>query len=80
MRICSSRIFYYRTNCVAKEDMTNTNRTLDELRGRRDAILTEYAAGNKVVGQLIDLALLANGLLKGEPLSRFIRRSVELIG
>ena len=62
-----------------KEDMTNTNRTLDELRGRRDAILTEYAAGNKVVGQLIDLALLANGLLKGEPLSRFIRRSVELI-
>ena len=63
-----------------KEDMTNTNRTLDELRGRRDAILTEYAAGNKVVGQLIDLALLANGLLKGEPLSRFIRRSVELIG
>lgn len=63
-----------------KEDMTNTNRTLDELRSRRDAILTEYAAGNKVVGQLIDLALLANGLLKGEPLSRFIRRSVELIG
>ncbi|PNE24307.1 molecular chaperone HtpG [Tannerella sp. oral taxon 808] len=63
-----------------KEDMTNTNRTLDELRGHRDAILTEYAAGNKVVGQLIDLALLANGLLKGEPLSRFIRRSVELIG
>ena len=63
-----------------KEDMTNTNRTLDELCGRRDAILTEYAAGNKVVGQLIDLALLANGLLKGEPLSRFIRRSVELIG
>lgn len=63
-----------------KEDMTNTNRTLDELRGRRDAILTEYAAGNKMVGQLIDLALLANGLLKGEPLSRFIRRSVELIG
>ena len=63
-----------------KEDMTNTNRTLDELRGRRDTILTEYAAGNKVVGQLIDLALLANGLLKGEPLSRFIRRSVELIG
>ena len=63
-----------------KEDMTNTNRTLDELRGRRDAILMEYAAGNKVVGQLIDLALLANGLLKGEPLSRFIRRSVELIG
>ena len=63
-----------------KEDMTNTNRTLDELRSRRDAILTEYAADNKVVGQLIDLALLANGLLKGEPLSRFIRRSVELIG
>ena len=34
---------------------------------------------NKIVGQLIDLALLANGLLKGEALNKFVRRSVELI-
>ncbi|MDR2041768.1 MAG: molecular chaperone HtpG [Tannerella sp.] len=62
-----------------KEDMTNTNKKLDELREQRNAILAGYAAGNPLVGQLIDLALLGNGLLKGEPLSRFIRRSVELI-
>ena len=62
-----------------KEDLTNTNRKLTELRGQQNAILAEYAAGNPVVGQLIDLALLGNGLLKGEALSRFIRRSVDLI-
>ena len=62
-----------------KDDLTETNKKLDELREQRNAILAGYAAGNPVVSQLIDLALLGNGLLKGEPLSRFIRRSVELI-
>ena len=62
-----------------KEDLENTNRKLTELRAQQNAILAEYAAGNPVVGQLIDLALLGNGLLKGEALSRFIRRSVDLI-
>ena len=42
-------------------------------------IYSEYAAGNKVVHELIDLALLQNGMLKGEALAAFIRRSVELI-
>lgn len=62
-----------------KEDLTNTNRKLTELRGQQNAILAEYAVGNPIIGQLIDLALLGNGLLKGEALSRFIRRSVDLI-
>ncbi|RRD62713.1 molecular chaperone HtpG [Tannerella forsythia] len=62
-----------------KEDLENTNRKLTELRGQRNAIMAEYAAGNPIIGQLIDLALLGNGLLKGEALSRFIRRSVDLI-
>jgi molecular chaperone HtpG len=62
-----------------KDDLTATDSKLDELREQQRAILSGYAAGNPVVGQLIDLALLGNGLLKGEPLSRFIRRSVELI-
>lgn len=62
-----------------KEDLTNTNRKLTELRGQQNAILAEYAAGNPIIGQLIDLALLGNGLLKGEAFSRFIRRSVDLI-
>lgn len=38
------------------------------------------AGTNKTVSQLIDLALLGNGMLKGEALSQFIKRSVELIG
>ena len=63
-----------------KEDMTNTNHKLDELRGQRDQILADYAKSNNLVSQLIDLALLGNGMLKGEALSRFIKRSVEMIG
>ncbi|MGM9758630.1 MAG: molecular chaperone HtpG [Parabacteroides sp.] len=63
-----------------KEDMTNTNKKLDELREQRNQILAQYAAGNPIVNQLIDLALLGNGMLKGEALSRFIKRSVSLIG
>ena len=62
-----------------KEDMTNTNQKLDELRDRRKSVLAEYAAGNQIVSQLIDLALLGNGLLKGEALSHFIKRSVGLL-
>ncbi|MDL2265595.1 molecular chaperone HtpG [Parabacteroides sp. OttesenSCG-928-G21] len=62
-----------------RDDMTNTNKTLDELREKRDAIWTEYASTNKLLSQLIDLALLGNGMLKGEALSQFIQRSVQLI-
>ena len=63
-----------------KEDMANTDKKLDELRGQRNTVLAEYASGNKLVHELIDLALLGNGMLKGEALSKFIKRSIELIG
>ncbi len=63
-----------------KKDMENTNHKIDELREQGNAIIAEYAKGNPLVGQLIDLGLLANGLLKGEALSKFIRRSVAIIG
>jgi len=63
-----------------KEDMTNTEKKLEELRAQRDSILTEYASTNNLISELIDLALLANGMLKGEALSRFIKRSVQMIG
>jgi molecular chaperone HtpG len=63
-----------------KDDMTNTNRKLDELRSQRNQIFADYAKENRLVSQLIDLALLSNGMLKGESLSRFIRRSAEMIG
>ena len=42
-------------------------------------IIAAYAAGNKVVHQLIDLALLQNGMLKGAALDSFLKRSVDLI-
>ena len=63
-----------------KEDMTNTDKKVDELVAQRNTVLSEYAGENKVVSQMIDLALLANGMLKGEALSQFIKRSVQLIG
>ena len=63
-----------------KEEMTQTNKQLDSLREQRNKVIDGYAAGNKMVSQLIDLALLGNGMLKGEALSNFIKRSVELIG
>jgi molecular chaperone HtpG len=42
-------------------------------------VLKAYADGNERVHQLIDLALLQNGMLKGEALTRFVKRSVEMI-
>lgn len=62
-----------------KEDMTNTNKKIEDLTYKRNEVFAEYAASNKLVGQLIDLALLANGMLKGEALSQFIKRSVQMI-
>ena len=49
------------------------------LRDEQNNIITEYAAGQDTVKQLIDLALLGNGLLKGESLSQFIKRSVSML-
>ena len=63
-----------------KEDMTNTNQKLDELREQRNQVYAGFAKDNPFIPQLIDLALLSNGLLKGEALSRFIKRSAQLIG
>ena len=42
-------------------------------------LFADYAAKNKVVRQLIDLALLQNGMLKGEALNNFVKRSIDLI-
>jgi Molecular chaperone, HSP90 family len=63
-----------------KEDMQNTNSKLDELREQRNQVFVDYAKDNQLISQLIDLALLSNGMLKGESLSRFIKRSAEMIG
>jgi len=63
-----------------KEDMTSTDQKIEELSNQYNAILAAYAPSNKLISQLIDLALLSNGMLKGEALSKFIKRSVQLIG
>lgn len=54
-------------------------RQAEDSRKQQTEIISKYAEGRNDVGQLVDLALLGNGLLKGEPLSRFIRRSVEIM-
>ncbi len=67
-------------SATEKADLENTDKKIEELREQSNAILSEYAAGNSMISQLIDLALLGNGMLKGEALSQFIKRSVQLIG
>lgn len=59
------------------EELTAAN---DKARGEQTDIVSAYAKEQPVVGQLIDLALLANGLLRGADLSRFINRSISLLG
>ena len=62
-----------------KDDLQNTEKTLEEQRDKKKNIIAEYAKDNKIVHQLIDLALLQNGMLKGAALDAFLKRSVDLI-
>ena len=62
-----------------KKSREESSAKVDKLRGERTARLTEIGKENKLVKQVIDLALLSNGMLKGENLTNFIRRSIELI-
>ena len=62
-----------------KDDVKNTEQSIQEQRTKRADIIAAYAKGNKVVHQLIDLALLQNGMLKGAALDSFLKRSVDLI-
>ena len=64
---------------VDKDRKKEYDDKINGLRKQKQELLQEYGKGNQVVGQLIDLALLANGLLKGEALNKFVKRSVELI-
>ena len=62
-----------------KDDLHNTENAVNEQKDKKQAILADYAKGNNSVHQLIDLALLQNGMLKGAALDAFLKRSVELI-
>ena len=63
-----------------KDDLQNTEKAINEQRDKKNKVLADYAGNNKVVHELIDLALLQNGMLKGEALDKFVKRSVEMIG
>lgn len=62
-----------------KEELDSLQKKIDELNENKKTVYRNYAADNKHVRQLIDLALLANNMLKGEALARFVKRSVELM-
>ena len=62
-----------------KDEKANTQKELDAQRDKKNQVIADYAKQNNIVHQLIDLALLQNGMLKGAALDAFLKRSVELI-
>lgn len=62
-----------------KDDVHNTEKAIQDEKAKRDEIVANYAKDNSIVHQLIDLALLQNGMLKGAALEAFLKRSVDLI-
>ena len=64
---------------LEKDDLAKLRKELSEIENTRKEVLESYGSNNKMVKQLIDLALLANNMLRGEELSTFVKRSVELL-
>lgn len=62
-----------------KDELKNTEEELTKQRNEKNSVIADYAKNNNAIHQLIDLALLQNGLLKGAALDKFIKRSVDLI-
>ena len=62
-----------------KEDLKKCGEDIQAENKKKNDILKEYADGNERVHQLIDLALLQNGMLRGEALTKFVKRSVSMI-
>ena len=67
---------------VTQEEKDNLKKCGEDIQAenkKKNEILKEYADGNERVHQLIDLALLQNGMLRGEALTKFVKRSVSMI-
>ena len=62
-----------------KDDLKKCSEDIQEQNRMKNDVLAQYAQSNAQVHQLIDLALLQNGMLKGEALNRFVKRSIDLI-
>jgi len=62
-----------------KDDLEKLRKELSDIETARKNLLESYGSENKIVKQMIDLALLANNMLRGEELNKFVKRSVELL-
>ena len=62
-----------------KDDVQNTQKSISDLQDKKKTVIEACAKDNEVVHQLIDLALLQNGMLQGAALDKFLKRSVSLI-
>ena len=62
-----------------KEALRNAENEAADLRKKQEGVYSEYAQNNNLVKQLIDLALLSNNMLRGEALSRFVKRSFDML-
>ncbi|MCK5171106.1 MAG: molecular chaperone HtpG, partial [Bacteroidales bacterium] len=66
-------------NQADKDKLTDVDKKIEELKNKKKDVLAKYGSENKYVKQLIDLALLANNMLKGEDLTKFVKRSIDII-
>ena len=62
-----------------KDERRDLEKQTDDIRAQKEEVLKKYGKDNQLMHQLVDLALLANNLLKGEDLSKFIKRSFDLL-
>ncbi len=62
-----------------KDRIEDLNKKINEFNDKREQVLAKFGKDNKIVRQLIDIALLSNNMLKGEDLDRFVKRSIELL-
>ncbi len=62
-----------------KDELSDIEKKIADQKTKKQTLLAEYAGKNKVIRQLVDLALLQNNMLKGEALNNFVKRSIELI-
>ncbi len=62
-----------------KDELDTLRKAIDEINAKKQTILSDFAKDEKLVSQLIDLALLSNNMLKGEALTKFVKRSIDLM-
>ncbi|MBO4730068.1 MAG: molecular chaperone HtpG [Bacteroidaceae bacterium] len=62
-----------------KKDLEQTNADIKVQEDKKETVLADFAKGQDKVRHLIDLALLQNGMLRGEALNNFVKRSVEML-